>query len=454
MAVTGFWPVRGSLKDVINYADNPDKTTKNESIGNDLSAAIQYVENESKTDHQVYVGGINCTRDHAYEEMVAVQKHFGNRGRVIAYHGIQSFPSGEVTPEEAFEIGKETARDMWGDKYQVLVTVHLNTDNVHCHFVLNPISFVDGSKYHNKISEHKRLREVSDRICMRHEKTVLENSGFYGGEKKAYWIHQKGQKTHRDQLKEDVAECLRVSHHFAGFVKQLKSMGYEIDTQRMSVKAKGWQRSVRLRNIGFTNEVIRKQLEENLFSPDVLVLWNNHLPYKPKVFPLESELRKLEFSLTHAYDPATILVDTMFLLLITLFRIIDGLPDVIFMSPDLRYEKKNLQQYISDYHLLRSEGVHTIPELQLKIEETEAAISEQEHLRSKADNKKRRANSHEEKTLAKKERAAITQHITPLRKKLKHLQQIQDKAPVIYDLIRQEHLLEQKALERSRERIR
>ena len=26
VATTGFWPVKGSLKDVVNYADNPDKT--------------------------------------------------------------------------------------------------------------------------------------------------------------------------------------------------------------------------------------------------------------------------------------------------------------------------------------------------------------------------------------------------------------------------------------------
>ena len=27
MATTGFWPVRGRLKEVIDYANNPDKTT-------------------------------------------------------------------------------------------------------------------------------------------------------------------------------------------------------------------------------------------------------------------------------------------------------------------------------------------------------------------------------------------------------------------------------------------
>lgn len=67
-----------------------------------------------------------------------------------------------ISPEQAFEIGKATARRMWCDKYQVLVTVHLNTDNVHCHFVVNPVSFKDGTKFQNKIGDHKELRRGTD----------------------------------------------------------------------------------------------------------------------------------------------------------------------------------------------------------------------------------------------------------------------------------------------------
>ena len=454
MAVTGFWPVKGSLKDLINYADNPEKTAEPKTAENDLRAALRYVENGEKTEQRLFIGGINCTRDHAYEEMTAVQKHFGNRGKVIAYHGVQSFPAGEVTPEEAFAIGKETARAMWGDKYQALVTVHLNTDNLHCHFVVNPVSFMDGSKYHNKIAEHKRLREVSDRICMDHEKSVLEHSSFYGGEKKAYWIHQKGQKTHRDQLKEDVEYCISVSHNAEGFFKQLKSLGYEVDRTRMSVRAKGWQRSVRLSNIGFPDDVIQERLEKNLLAPDALTVWNTHLPYKPKQFPLENEIRKLEFSLQHAHDPATLLVDTLFLLLITVLRIVREATGVILLSPDLRHEIKNLEQYVADHHFLQSEGIRTIPQLQTKIEETRAEISALERLRTKADNQRRRADTPEKTRKAKQERAEIARQIDPLRKKLKHLERIQDKTPRVYELLSQEHQLERKAMEKQLKRTR
>lgn len=222
MAVTGFWPVFKNLKATLDYADNPDKTTAPEYLDEDLYAALRYAENDDKTDRKMFVGGINCSAQNAYAEMIAVQRRFGLRGKVVGYHGIQSFREGEVTPEQAFVIGKKTARKMWGDRYQVLVTVHLNTDNVHCHFVVNPVSFKDGAKFKNKIGDHKELRRISDEICREHELSVLENSEFYSkGKKKEYWVHKAGKKIHRDYLREDVEYCLSFATSPREFESQL-----------------------------------------------------------------------------------------------------------------------------------------------------------------------------------------------------------------------------------------
>ena len=71
MAVTGFWPVFKNLKATLDYADNPDKTTAPEYLDKDLYAALRYAENDNKTDRQVFVGGINCSAQNAYAEMIA-----------------------------------------------------------------------------------------------------------------------------------------------------------------------------------------------------------------------------------------------------------------------------------------------------------------------------------------------------------------------------------------------
>ena len=297
MAVTGFWPVFKNLKATLDYADNPDKTTAPEYLDEDLYAALRYAENDNKTDRQVFVGGINCSKQNAYTEMIAVQRRFGMKGKIVAYHGIQSFKTNEVTPEEAFEIGKETARKMWGDRYQVLVTVHLNTDNLHCHFVVNPCSFKNGAKFKNKIGDHLELRKVSDEVCREHGLSILQNSSFYSkGQKKEYWAHRNGQMTHRDMLKKDIDYCLRYSSNGSEFERQLWGLGYAIDWQRLSIKHKGWNRAVRLKSIGITETTLEECLSKNKGKYYFYDEWNTHLPYKAKQAPIIKLMNQLDFT--------------------------------------------------------------------------------------------------------------------------------------------------------------
>ena len=137
---------------------------------------------------------------------------------------------------------------------------------MHCHFVVNPVSFKDGTKFQNKIGDHKELRRVSHEISREHGLSVLENSNFYGGNKKGYWRHKSGKKTHRDYLREDVEYCLTFATSPREFESQLYALGYTLDPVRFSVKAKHWERSVRLDKIGFSKEVIQEQLDENAIN--------------------------------------------------------------------------------------------------------------------------------------------------------------------------------------------
>ena len=454
MAVTGFWPIYKNLKATLDYADNPDKTIDRRYLDDDLYTALSYAENDNKTDRKMYVGGINCSKQNAYAEMIAVQRRFGLRGKVVGYHGIQSFREGEVTPEQAFEIGKATARKMWGDRYQVLVTVHLNTENVHCHFVVNPVSFKDGTKFQNKIGDHKELRRVSDEICREHGLSVLENSSFYGGHKKDYWRHKAGKKTHRDYLREDVEYCLSFATSPREFESQLYALGYTLDPVRFSVKAKHWERSVRLANIGFTKEIVQAQLDRNAESRYHLFTLEYRPPYKPKKFPLEDELRRLDFSIDHSYDAATVLVDTIFYLVITVIQIVAELADVMLLSPDLRAAEKDLKELVADYHFLQEHGIHTVTDLQANIEQSKSEFSALERERSDINNRIRRPQSPEEQAQNKERRKAVSKQMKPVRERLHRAERILEKSPHLYELLKQEHELEKKARARYKERGR
>ena len=409
-----------------------------------MYSALRYTENDDKTDKQVFVAGINCSKQNAYAEMVSVQKRFGMKGKVVAYHGIQSFKSGEVTPEEAFEIGKETARRMWGDKYQILVTVHLNTRSTHCHFILNPCSFKNGHKFKNKIGDHLELRKVSDEVCRKYGKSVLENSNFYSKGKKEYWVRKSGQMTHRDMIKEDVEYALQFCDCADDVYRYLKSIGYIIndDRKHLTIMAIGWQRPVRMDALGFTREYLNKRLNENYNDPDISYFKRRYPPYKPKVFPLLYEIEELEFTIEHSHDIGKIYVALLFLVIIRTFELLHEMREVFLLSVDLRHEVKDLKQYISDYHFMRNNNIETLEDLYNDIESTKAQISELEHQRYKYDNKRRRGKTTGGINIYKEKRKEITKQITPLRKRLKQAEKIWDKSPHLLELVKQEHSLE------------
>ena len=427
---------------MIDYAANPDKTTDPKYLDDDLSNVLKYAEKDEKTDQRLFVAGINCPKQRAYESMMAVKRRYGKTGGTVAWHAFQSFAEGEVTPEEAFEIGKETARRMWGDKYQVVVTVHLNTDNLHCHFVVNPISFKDGSRFQNKIYNHRLLREISDEVCLEHGKSVLENSDFYGGKSRgAYWAEKKGQLTHRDMLKRDIEYCLSVSYTRKTFYQQLHGLGYEIDYTRMSVKGKGWDRAVRLRGIGYTDEVIEKRLNDHYSQGWAFVrdIWNVNLPKKNKSILLSYIAHELGYNIEHSHDVAEIYIDLLFLIIIEALRAVKEIKNAVIMSVELRHKVKDLKQLIYDYNFLREADIRTLPQLDKYIEGSQTKIKELEHERSLLRNKVRRETDPAVLADNRAARSEITnKHIEPLRKKLKRAEKIREKSPYLHSLLEQE----------------
>lgn len=410
-----------------------------------MYSALRYTENDDKTDKQMFVAGINCSKQNAYAEMVSVQRRFGMKGKVVAYHGIQSFKPGEVTPEEAFSIGKETARHMWGDKYQVLVTVHLNTQSTHCHFILNPCSFKNGQKFKNKIGDHLELRKVSDEVCREYGKSVLENSNFYSkGKKKEYWVQRNGQMTHRDMIKEDVEYALQFCDCADDVYRYLKSIGYTIndDRKHLTIMAVGWQRPVRMDTLGFTREYLNKRLNENYNDPDISYFKRRYPPYKPKAFPLLYEMEELEFTIEHSHSIGKIYVALLFLVIIRTFELLHEIKEEMLLSVQLRHEKRDLKQYISDYHFMKNNDIYTLEDLFNDIQKTKTKISELEHQRIESDNKRRRANTPGDIIFYKEKRKELTKQITPLRKRLKQAEKIWNKSPHLLELIKQEQSLE------------
>ena len=269
MATTGFWPVRGRLKEVIDYANNPDKTTAKEYLDEELYAAIRYVENDDKTDQTMFVSAINCSKHNAYNEMIGVKRRFGERGKNIAYHGYQSFAAGEVTPAEAHAIGMETARKMWGARYQVVVTTHLNTDNIHNHFVINSVSFVDGKRLWGDEKAWFKFRFVADRLCEKYGLYYNPNPNRSKQSSYYYKQEQAGMPSRYSITRDAIDEAIAHSTNLKTFDYILTQMGYEhclSDSRKYwTIVPKGYKKPIRLKSLGenYTEDAIKRRLTEN-----------------------------------------------------------------------------------------------------------------------------------------------------------------------------------------------
>ena len=453
MATTGFWPVKGRLKEVIDYANNPDKTTAKEYLDEDLYAAIRYVENDDKTDQTMYVSGINCSKHNAYNEMIAVKRRFGERGKNIAYHGFQSFAPGEVTPEEAHSIGKETARRMWGAQYQVVVTTHLNTGKIHNHFVLNSVSFKTGKKFRNGIGDRFELRKISDAICAERNKSVIQGNKFYSN-KKEYWVKKNGGMTHRDMLRKDIDEALSQSCSFREIEYYLKTLGYKFERDfyydHPSVYAEGWKRAVRISSLGekYSKENIHKRCLENQRKPELYTFVTPAWKRRP-LLVLERD------KYISGWDDTIIVLFELFIEILKICIVgntqeYDNRP----VSPMMRAEMRKLDRYIEEYNLLCDNNLDSPKKLLDFQENLSSRISELEQERYALRLKLRRVKTPEEDTALKDQCKEITKKITPLRKELRIAMRIEEHIPKIKALLDAERNIEMKRnnLNKNKER--
>lgn len=219
-------------------------TTKIWKIKSRIDNVIEYVTNKDKTENKKYVTGINCLANIAYKEMNITKQQFNKTGGILGFHAYQSFKGYEVTNEEAHEIGIRLAEELWGDRFQVLVTTHTNTKNVHNHFVINSVSFVDGKKYYDNKVNYAIMRRTSDDLCKEYELQTLEEKNFYKNISNKYARSSK----YLDSVRNDIDYAISQARVYNDFTKILTEMGYELkhENNKMSIRKPPYKRYTRV----------------------------------------------------------------------------------------------------------------------------------------------------------------------------------------------------------------
>lgn len=103
---------------------------------------MEYTMDEVKTEEWSYVRGIGCTEETAAQQFMQTKRFWGKEDGRVCFHGYQSFWEGEVTAEQVHKIGVPLAKEVWGDRFEVAVATHCNTNQDHNHFIISSVSWM------------------------------------------------------------------------------------------------------------------------------------------------------------------------------------------------------------------------------------------------------------------------------------------------------------------------
>lgn len=332
--------------------------TKYKVIQKNLEAVINYAKNGDKTEKGILVSGINCLPDTAYFQMMLTKKNFHKEDGRLGYHIIQSFNGKEVSPEKCNSIGVKLAQSLFGDKYQVLVCTHIDKENVHNHIVLNSVSFIDGSKYHNSNAELAFIRETNDDLCRKYGLSVIESKK---ANKETDIARSRTNNYNRNSgkmelIKNDIDEAIKNAKKYQDFVDMLAYKGYYLKKSNnvISVSTPYFNRNIRIsRAFGqdYTFENIKNRIYYRNYQ------FKEDKVYKVKLYDgikINSELLK---------------TSSFYRLYVHFLYIIGKLP------PKIHYEERTQEYYkeiekfnkfcdelnmISDYNLTSIEDVQNL----------------------------------------------------------------------------------------------
>ena len=292
MATTSLWHIKGRLSDLIAYVENPEKTVPKGT--EDFFNVFSYIQNPQKTADGSFVTAINCLKQTALQQMILTKQQYGKEDNYIAWHGYQSFKPGEVTPERCHEIGVKLAREMWGDKFQVIVTTHLDKGHLHNHFCFNSVSFKDGKKYNYSKAEQQRLRDTSDRLCREYGLSVIEH-GRKAPSRPVWLDEQSGKPTRYNIYRADVREAVNGSRTVEMMERYLRRKGYLTDFtgKHWKIRLPQYQHFTRLDTLDerWTPENIRRGLGAQAsfgnkrptvnFAPELPEELRVYVPFQP-----------------------------------------------------------------------------------------------------------------------------------------------------------------------------
>lgn len=404
MATTKIWAVKNRLDHVLEYVSNEEKT---------IDKLGDYVSRDSATQNQKYMTCINCSSNDPFTSMMNLKESYHDNSKIIAYHAIQSFKPGEGNADMVHEIGVKTAERLFGNQYQFVVCTHLDKEHLHNHIVINPISIVDGKRYHNSMKDIYKLREVSDEVCKEYGLSIIDEPKGKGQSRNEYYQA----RSYIREIKQDMDGAVQRNYDFDSFIKDMNLEGYEF------VKVEGmlcilhpnFSKAIPIALLGqkYSLDSIDKRIKKS--APTFVKL---KIAYKQKDANTLYQMYK-----EHMLNG--------FLKDVVKFQILIGiLPNYasrkVKLSKEMRKECRKLDLITNATTYVAKNNIETLEELDLKIDELKDQLND-----FQSERKYYYAKSYKESDLIEKAKLSdsakqLTPQIKELRKNIKSLEYIKD----------------------------
>lgn len=246
--------------------------TKIHPITSTLNLAIDYITNPHKTEEQKFVDCFDCSHIFAAYEFLQKQEEKGYRGRTQAFHMIQSFEPGEVTPEQANEIGKKLADELLKGQYEYVISTHIDKEHIHNHIIINSVNSITGKSFSLEHDQYKnpawkQIRKISDKLCAEYGLSVIPDPEKGKGRDHYEWEQDKAGNSWKSKLKTAIDECIKDADSFEDFLVKMQSRGYEVKHGKyIAFRAAGQERFTRAKALGFyyQEENIRFRIDRRL----------------------------------------------------------------------------------------------------------------------------------------------------------------------------------------------
>ena len=228
---------------------------KGKTIAQCLADRTDYSQNAEKTNGGEYISSYECDPETADQEfLLSKRQYLQMTGRtqehdVIAYQIRQSFKPGEITPEEANEIGYELAMRFTKGKHAFLVATHIDKAHIHNHIIYNSTTLDCLHKFRDFRRSGLAVQRLSDMICLEHGKSVIKPRPYKERAKRTDYPRRP---CHRDDIRQAIDRALlKKPKDFEELIRLLVETGFEYkDGKQPSLRGKDGGRFLRFRSLG------------------------------------------------------------------------------------------------------------------------------------------------------------------------------------------------------------